>query len=54
MEEYGKAKKDWLKTFLQLPGGIPSHDTFHRVFAAWDAEELAKGFAAWVGSLRGA
>lgn len=51
MEEYGKAKKDWLKTFLQLPGGIPSHDTFHRVFAAWDAEELAKGFAAWVSSL---
>jgi len=51
MEEYGKAKKDWLSTLLQLPSGIPSHDTFNRVFAALDAEELEKGFVAWVSSI---
>jgi hypothetical protein len=34
MEDFGEAKKDWLKTFLELPNGIPSHDTFNRVFAA--------------------
>jgi hypothetical protein len=32
MEEFGKAKRDWLSTFLRLPGGMPSHDTFNRVF----------------------
>jgi hypothetical protein len=31
MERYGKAKRDWLKSFLALPFGIPSHDTFNRV-----------------------
>jgi hypothetical protein len=33
IEVYGKKKLDWLKTFLELPNGIPSHDTFGRVFA---------------------
>lgn len=33
MESYGKAKQGWLQTFLELPNGIPSHDTFARVFA---------------------
>ena len=32
VETLGKAKKDWLKTFLELPNGIPSHNTFNRVF----------------------
>ena len=32
VETFGKAKKDWFKTFLELPNGIPSHDTFNRVF----------------------
>ena len=36
---------------LSLPSGIPSHDTFNRVFAALDLEELEKGFAAWVSSI---
>ena len=30
--DYGESKSDWLKTFLTLPGGVPSHDTFRRVF----------------------
>ena len=51
MEEYGKAKKAWLKTFLQMPGGIPSHDTFNRVFAALNSDELEKGFVAWVSAV---
>jgi len=49
--DYGEAKLEWLKTFLTLPSGIPSHDTFNRVFAALDPEELEKGFVAWVSSI---
>jgi hypothetical protein len=41
----------WLKSFLKLPGGIPSHDTFNRVISALDPAEFEKGFAAWVGSI---
>src|SRR5712692_193180 len=33
IEEFGKEKEEWLKTILELPNGIPSHDTFGRVFA---------------------
>jgi hypothetical protein len=51
IENYGKAKREWLGSFLTLPGGIPSHDTFDRVFAALVAEELEKGFVAWVSSI---
>jgi predicted transposase YbfD/YdcC len=49
--DYGRDKLEWLKTFLQLPGGIPSHDTFNRVFSALDPEEMERGFAAWVSSI---
>ena len=49
--EYGEDKLEWLETFLTLPGGIPSHDTFNRVFAALDPEEMEKGFVAWVSSI---
>jgi len=51
IEGYAKAKFLWLKGFLKLPGGIPSHDTFNRVISALDPAELEKGFAAWVGSI---
>ena len=34
MELFGDAKEPWLRTFLELPHGIPSHDTFNRLFAA--------------------
>src|ERR1035437_334828 len=51
IEDYARCKREWWSGFLKLPGGMPSHDTFHRVFSALDPEELEKGFAAWVSSL---
>jgi predicted transposase YbfD/YdcC len=48
IETYGKAKQSWLETFLDLPGGIPSHDTFGRVLAALDPKELENGFLNWI------
>ena len=35
IENYGKAKQSWLEQFLQLPNGMPSHDTFNRFFSAF-------------------
>lgn len=51
IERYGKAKKSRLKSFLQLPHGIPSHDTFNRMFQALDPAELENSFLDWVRSL---
>ena len=48
---YGRSKLGWLRTFLDLPNGIPSHDTFRRVFMLIDPDAFERGFAAWVGSL---
>ena len=48
VELFGKNKKDWLKTFLQLPKGIPSHDTFGRVFGKINPEEFQKRFIEWI------
>lgn len=45
---FGKSKKEWLKTFLELPNGIPSHDTFGRVFARIDPEAFQASFKEWV------
>ncbi len=48
IEECGKTKYTWLRTFLPLPNGIPSHDTLGRVFAALDAEQFQQGVLRWV------
>jgi predicted transposase YbfD/YdcC len=48
MEEFGNAKQEWLATFLPLPSGIPSHDTFTRLFAALDPDAFSPCFLTWV------
>jgi predicted transposase YbfD/YdcC len=48
MERFGRARLDWLKAFLELPHGIPSHDTFNRVFSAIDPHAFLDGFTQWV------
>lgn len=48
IENYGKAKGEWLKGFLDLASGIPSHDTIARLFAALDPEALQGCFLSWV------
>lgn len=48
VQSFGEAKREWLKTFLALPAGIPSHDTFGRFFAALDAEAFQTAFMRWV------
>ena len=48
METYGKAKQDWLKTFLELPYGIPSHDTFNDVLAQINPEQFQNAFMSWI------
>ncbi len=52
MEDFGKAKQEWFKTFLSLRNGIPSHDTFNRVFAALDPQQFLDCFLRWTQSLR--
>jgi len=52
MEIFGEAKEGWFGTFLELPNGIPSHDTFGRVFAALDPEKFLEAFMRWTQSLR--
>ena len=51
VEFWGQGNLDWLSTFLELPHGIPSHDTFDRVFAMLDPLEFEKCFNQWVAAL---
>lgn len=48
IEDFGKCKLDWLKTFLRLPNGIPSHDTFRRVICSIRPSEFQTCFVDWV------
>ncbi len=52
IESFGEEKRKWLSTFLELPFGIPSHDTFNRVFARLDPNQFRAGFISWVNSIR--
>jgi len=48
IERFGKAKLDWLRTFLDLENGIPSHDTLGRVFSLLDPDAFQQCFVNWV------
>lgn len=48
---YGRAKIEWLKKFLELPNGIPSHDTFALVFTRLNPEEFGQSFLNWMRSI---
>jgi len=48
IEDYGTDKEAWLRTILELPSGIPSHDTFNRIFPIIDPKALERCFMDWV------
>ena len=50
-ELFGQAKHEWFKSFLELPNGIPSDDTFRRVFSRIDPRQFRHCFLEWVGSV---
>jgi predicted transposase YbfD/YdcC len=52
MEDFGRAKHQWFKTFLPLRSGIPKHDTFNRVLAALKPQAFLEVFMAWTQTLR--
>jgi predicted transposase YbfD/YdcC len=52
MEVFGEEKEPWFRTFLELANGVPSHDTFGRVFAALDPQKFLEAFMRWTQSLR--
>jgi predicted transposase YbfD/YdcC len=51
IEEFGLGKKAWLRTFLDLPNGIPSHDTIGRVLSALNPSALGEAFREWVAAV---
>ena len=51
IEQWGQTQKPWLSEFLELPHGMPSHDTFGRVFALLDPQSLHQAFVAWMSAL---
>lgn len=52
IERFGKCKKKWFKSFLKLPNGIPSHDTFGRTFAKLNPVDFQKCFLNWIQELK--
>ena len=53
VELFGKMREKWLREILELPNGIPSDDTFRRVFAALDAEQFQNCFMSWIEAVEG-
>jgi len=51
IERFGQSKFEWFSSFLELPNGIPSHDTFNDVFSKLDPSEFEAGFISWVSSI---
>jgi predicted transposase YbfD/YdcC len=51
LELFGNSKLDWFRTFLKLPNGIPSHDTFNRFYSQMDPDKLELIFREWVNSI---
>lgn len=51
VESFGHAKHKWLETLLELPNGIPSHDTFGRVFALLDPDQFQNCFFRWIAAV---
>ena len=51
IELFGKSKQGWLAKFLRLPNGIPSHDTFGRVFSRLDPDKFQSCFMDWVAAI---
>ncbi len=50
--DFGRAKKDWLRSLgLELPNGIPSHDTFNRIFAALNPRAFQHSFTSWINAV---
>jgi predicted transposase YbfD/YdcC len=52
IEEFGDTKSEWFEQFLELPHGIPGHDTFARVFASIDPKEFQRAFVRWVDAIK--
>lgn len=53
IEEFGKGHEKWLKKYLQLPNGIPSHDTINRTLRVLDPQSLQKSFVDWICKVKG-
>ena len=52
LARFGLEKESWLRGFLELPGGVPSHDTFRAVLSALDAKQLARALIDWTEGVR--
>ncbi len=51
IENFGKKRKRWLSKFLELPYGIPSHDTFDRIFERMNPQKFQNSFKKWIASV---